>query len=113
MVIDGVGESTFDRSFEALAVRGHLISYGQASGDIGVRNISRFAAKSARLSRLTFGHYTDEPHKVRAMTNNLFDAIRRGLIQVRIGQRFPLANAADAHRALESRQTIGSTLLIP
>jgi NADPH:quinone reductase-like Zn-dependent oxidoreductase len=111
VVIDGVGESTFDRSFDALAVRGHLISYGQASGDIGDRNISRFAAKSARLSRPNFGHYADEPHKVGAMTNNLFDAIRRGLIQVRVGQRFPLADVA--HRALESRQTVGSTLLIP
>jgi NADPH2:quinone reductase len=59
------------------------------------------------------GHYTGTPADVRAITDRLFDVIRRGLVTVDIGQRFALKDAADAHRSLESRRTTGSTILLP
>ena len=110
---DAVGRDTFLRSYEALAPRGHLVSYGQASGPIEPVDIAAFVGKSARVSRPNFGHYTGTPAEVRAITDRLFDALRRGILAIDIGQRYALRDAAEAHRALEARQTVGSTVLIP
>jgi NADPH:quinone reductase-like Zn-dependent oxidoreductase len=113
VVYDAVGRDTMARSIECLAVLGHLVSYGQASGHIGEIDVAGLASRSARISRPNFGHYTDTPAKVRAISDRLFDAIRRGDLRVEIGRRLPLAEAAEAHRALESRATVGSTILLP
>jgi NADPH:quinone reductase-like Zn-dependent oxidoreductase len=113
VVYDAVGRDTFARSYEALALRGHLVSYGQASGPIEPTDIAAFVGKSARVSRPNFGHYTGTPIEVRAITDRLFDALRRGILEVEIGQRYPLSDAAEAHRALESRRTTGSSILLP
>jgi NADPH:quinone reductase-like Zn-dependent oxidoreductase len=113
VVYDAVGRDTFLRSYEALAVRGHLVSYGQASAPLDPVDIAGFVGKSARVSRPNFGHYTGTPADVRAITDRLFDVLRRGIVTVDIGQRFDLKDAADAHRALESRRTTGSTILLP
>lgn len=113
IIYDAVGRDTFDHSLAALATRGHLVSFGQASGDIGARDIGALAARSATLSRPNYGDYTDTPEKLNASVARLFDALRRGLISVEIGQRFRLSDAASAHHALESRQTTASTVLIP
>jgi NADPH:quinone reductase len=113
VVYDGIGRDSFAQSFAALAVRGHLISYGQASGDIGPVEVSGFAAKSATLSRPNFGHYAGDPADVRAMADRLFDVIRRGVVKVPVRQRYPLREAGRAHRDLEARRTAGSTILLP
>jgi NADPH:quinone reductase-like Zn-dependent oxidoreductase len=113
VVYDAVGRDTFLRSYEALALRGHLVSFGQASGPIEPVDIAGFVGKSARVSRPNFGHYTGTPAEVRAITDRLFDALRRGIVSVEIGQRFALSDAAEAHRALESRRTTGSSILLP
>jgi len=113
VVYDAVGRDTFLRSYEALALRGHLVSFGQASGPIEPVDIAGFVGKSARVSRPNFGHYTGTPAEVRAITDRLFDALRRGIVSVEIGQRFALSDAADAHRALEGRRTTGSSILLP
>src|SRR5262249_46123327 len=113
VVYDAVGRDTFARSYEALAARGHLVSYGQSSGPIEPIDLSGFVLKSAMVSRPNFGHYTGTPSEVRAITDRLFDALNRGILQVEIGQRFALCDAAEAHRALESRGTTGSTILLP
>lgn len=113
VIYDAVGRDTFGHSFAALAPRGHLVSYGQASGDIGSWDVSGLAAKSVTLSRPNYGHYTDTPEKVAAITERLFDVLARRIVTVEIGQRYPLAEAAQAHRALEARETTGSTILIP
>ena len=113
VIYDAVGRDSFAHSLAALAIRGHLVSYGQASGDIGSWDVSGLAAKSVTLSRPNYGHYTDTPEKVATITERLFDAIARRIVTVEIGQRFPLNEAAAAHRALESRETTGSTILIP
>ncbi|MDW3204002.1 MAG: SRPBCC family protein [Alphaproteobacteria bacterium] len=113
VIYDAVGRDTFDHSVAALANCGHLVSFGQASGDIGPRDISALAGRSVTLSRPNFGHYTDTPAKIAAITGRLFDALRNGVLRVDIGRTLPLSAAAEAHRALESRETTGATILIP
>ena len=111
VVYDAVGRDSFLKSYEALALRGHLVSYGQASGDIGAVDISTFAAKSVRVSRPNYGHFVSSAPELRARSDRLFDALRRGLLRVEAQQRFALRDAAAAHRALEARETTGSTIL--
>jgi NADPH:quinone reductase-like Zn-dependent oxidoreductase len=113
VIYDAVGRDTISRSIDCLAVLGHLVSYGQASGPIGAVDVAGLANKSATISRPNFGHYTDTPAKMRAITDRLFDALRRGDLRVEIGRRFKLQEAAEAHRALEARKTTGSIILLP
>ena len=113
VIYDGVGAATFGRSLEALAVRGHLISFGQASGPVGEWDVGAMAAKSATISRPNFAHYTGDPEELRGRAAHLFDAIRRGDIRAIIDSRLPLAEAAAAHRRLESRENVGSIVLLP
>lgn len=113
VIYDAVGRDSFAHSVAALAPRGHLVSYGQASGDIGARDIGPLAMNSATLSRPNYVHYTDTPEKVAAITERLFDAIRQQIIRIEVGHRFALSEAAEAHRALEGRRTTGSIVLIP
>ncbi len=113
VIYDAVGRDTFGHSVAALANCGHLVSYGQASGDIGDWNISALASNSATVSRPNFAHYTDTPEKVASITTRLFDALVSGVIRIRANHRYPLAQAAEAHEALEGRRTTGSVVLIP
>jgi NADPH:quinone reductase len=113
VVFDAVGRDTISASIACLGVEGHLVSFGQASGHIEPLDIAGLAAKSITVSRPNFAHYTDTPQKVRSITDRLFAAHARGEIRFEPRQRFALRDAASAHRALESRETIGSTILIP
>jgi NADPH2:quinone reductase len=113
VIYDAIGRDTFGESLEALAMCGHLVSFGQASGPIGAWDVDRFTSKSATVSRPNFAHYTDTPEKVRDLADRLFGAIRTQQLRVTIGRRLPLADAAEAHRSLEARATVGSTLLLP
>jgi NADPH:quinone reductase-like Zn-dependent oxidoreductase len=113
VVYDAVGADTFLKSYEALSQRGHLVSYGQASGPIPPIDIAAFAGKSAKVSRPNFGHYTGTKADVHSICDRLFRAIADGVIHPMIGQEFSLHAAAEAHRALEGRRTSGSTILIP
>ena len=113
VIYDGVGRDSFAHSVAALAVGGRLVSFGQASGDVGLYDVGSLAAKSATVSRPNFAHYTDTPEKVAAITERLFDALERRIVRVEIGQRYPLREAAEAHRVLEAGETVGSTILVP
>ena len=113
VIFDAVGRDSFAHSLRALANCGHLVSYGQASGDIGAWDIGSLAINSATLSRPNFGHYTDTPEKVAEVTGRLFDAMERRIVTVEVGRRYTLSDAADAHRALEGRETTGSLVLVP
>jgi NADPH:quinone reductase-like Zn-dependent oxidoreductase len=113
VVYDAVGRDTFMQSFAALAIRGHLVSYGQASGDIGAVDIAGFAAKSASVSRPNFAQYTATGEAVRAISDRLFSAIANGVVRVQARQRYALRDAAAAQQALESRATTGSVILLP
>jgi NADPH:quinone reductase len=113
VVYDAVGAATFAGSLEALACCGHLVSYGQASGPIPAIDPALLSAKSATVSRPVLFHYTADPAALREIAGRTFDALRRGVIRASINQRYALRDAATAHRALESRQTTGASVLLP
>jgi NADPH:quinone reductase-like Zn-dependent oxidoreductase len=113
VVYDAVGAATFTESFECLARCGHLISYGQASGPVPAIDPAVMSQKSATVSRPVLFHYTAEPGDLRDIARNTFDAVRRGIIRPNINQRYALAQAASAHRELEMRKTVGSSILLP
>ena len=113
VVYDGVGASTFDASLASLRVRGMLVLCGAASGPVPPVDPQRLnAAGSVYLTRPTLGHYTATPEELRRRTDDLFRFIADGL-DVRIYDRYPLAEAARAQMDLESRRTTGKLLLIP
>lgn len=113
VVYDSVGAATFAGSLEALALCGHLVSYGQASGPVAPIDPAALSAKSATVSRPVLFHYTAEPATLREIAGRTFDALRRGIIRAGINQRFALRDAAAAHRDLEARRTTGATVLLP
>ncbi|WCT73414.1 quinone oxidoreductase [Sphingomonas naphthae] len=114
VVFDGVGAATWEASLASLARRGLVVSFGNASGVVtGVALGSLTQAGSAFVTRPKLFDYYVEPEERAAGAARLFALIRDGSITVEIGQRFPLEQAADAHRALESRATTGSTILLP
>jgi NADPH:quinone reductase-like Zn-dependent oxidoreductase len=113
VVYDGVGGDTFGRSLEAVAIRGHVVSFGQASGPVGTWDVGAMASRSVTVSRPNFGHYTSDPAELNAMADRLFDAVRRGIIVPTIDRRVPLEQAVEAHRRLENRENVGAMVLIP
>lgn len=113
VVYDAVGRDTIEGSMRVLAAPGHLVSYGQASGPVGEHDVGRLSSKSITLSRPNYGHYTDTPAKLGRHVDRLFDALRRGIIAVRPPTIYPLAEAASAHRDLESRTSSGALMLKP
>lgn len=112
-VFDSIGKDTFAGSLECLALRGHLVNFGQSSGPVEAFSVSRLAEKSNTLSRPILFHYIEDPIERADMANHVFDALRSGTIVADIGAQYPLRDAAQAHRALEMRATTGSTILIP
>lgn len=114
VVYDGVGRSTFEGSLDSLRPRGLLVSFGNASGAVPEFKPLLLSQKgSLFFTRPTLGHYTATKAELRQRAGELFSWIARGELRVRIGARFPLAQAAEAHRALESRATTGKVVLIP
>lgn len=113
VVYDAVGNDTFAGSLAALGVRGHLVSFGQASGPVGSWDIGRFSSKSITVSRPNYGHFTDSQEKLAPHVNRFFAALRQGIVRIEAPRRYRLAHAADAHRDLESRRSTGSLVLIP
>lgn len=113
IVFDAVGADTFDDSLAALAVCGHLVSFGQASGPIGMREIGGLASKSVTLSRPNYGHYTDTPQKLGRQVERFFELLRRGVLTIGQPAVYPLSEVEQAHRDLESRRTTGSIILDP
>lgn len=114
VVYDGVGRSTFAGSLDSLRPRGLLVSFGNASGAVPEFKPLLLSQKgSLYFTRPTLGAYTETRAELRRRAEELFDWIVRGEVRVRIGARFPLTAAADAHRALEGRATTGKVVLIP
>jgi NADPH2:quinone reductase len=113
VIYDAIGRDSFDSSLDSLAIRGHLVSYGQASGDIGPRDIGALASRSVTLSRPNYGHYTGTPELMQMQTTRLFDNLERGMLAIDQPTMVPLAEAAEVHRLLESGQTTGSVVLRP
>ncbi len=112
VVYDSVGKDTFLRSLDCLQKRGLLVSFGQSSGPIEPFAPGLLAQKgSLFLTRPTLFDYIARRDDLEQSAAELFEAVRSGMVRIDIGQRFPLAKVAEAHRALEARQTTGSTVL--
>jgi len=113
VVYDSVGRDTFITSLDCLAPRGLMISYGNASGPV-TTDLGVLAAKgSLYVTRPTLNTYTAKREDLVATANDLFAVVKSGAVKIAVNQTFPLKDAAEAHRALESRKTTGSTVLIP
>jgi NADPH2:quinone reductase len=114
VVYDSVGRATFMGSLDCLRPRGLMVSFGQASGAVEPFNVGLLSAKgSLYLTRPTLATYAAEREELLGRARALFDALSRGIVRCEVRQRFPLRDAAEAHRALASRRTTGSSLLIP
>jgi NADPH:quinone reductase len=114
VVFDGVGMDTWEASLDATGRRGLIVSYGNASAPVTGVNLGVLAAKGSLYNtRPTLFDYYATPEERRAGVNRLWEMIRSGKVAVTIGQRYPLADAAQAHVDLEARKTSGSTVLIP
>lgn len=114
VVYDGVGKDSWTASLACLKARGLMASYGNASGAVPpVSLLELMRGGSLYATRPTLADYIATPEDLARTAQRLFDRMQRGVIKAVIGQRFALADAAEAHRALEARQTTGSTVLIP
>ncbi|PKQ23462.1 MAG: NADPH:quinone reductase [Actinobacteria bacterium HGW-Actinobacteria-5] len=112
VVYDGVGRSTFDASLACLRPRGLMVLFGAASGPVPPFDLQRLnAGGSLYVTRPTLGHYIATTEELRGRAGELFAAAQAGTLQVRIGARFPLAEARGAHEALEGRATTGKVIL--
>ncbi|MBR9653577.1 quinone oxidoreductase family protein [Thalassovita aquimarina] len=112
VVMDSIGKDTFEGSTNCLKPFGMMITFGNASGKVPPVDVGMLAAKgSIKLTRPTlFTHIADHA-TCQQMAQDLFEKVTSGAVKIHIDQRFPLDRVADAHRALEARQTTGATIL--
>lgn len=114
VVLDGVGKASWAASLASVARRGLIVTYGNASGPVPpIDALSLSRAGSIFVTRPTLGDYARTAEERRALASTLFGIIDKGAVNITIGQRFTLGDAADAHRALEARKTTGATVLRP
>jgi NADPH2:quinone reductase len=114
VVYDSVGKDTFMESLKSLKPLGMMVSFGSSSGvvpPVEVGLLTQYG--SLFLTRPSLGTYAATRMDLEAMAKDLFDIVLAGRVKIEIGQRYPLKDAAEAHRALEARKTTGSTILIP
>jgi NADPH:quinone reductase len=112
-VYDGVGKDTFEASLGSLRVRGVLALYGQSSGPVASVDPAVLARKGVFLTRPSLVHYTLTRDELLWRAGEVFDWIRGGELAIRVGGRYPLAEARRAHEDLEGRRTTGKLLLLP
>ena len=114
VVYDGVGATTFNGGLRVLRRRGVMATFGNASGPVdAVTPIAASAGKSLFVTRPSLFDYLAEPNELQTRSDEMFSWIASGALDVRIGLELPLAEAAEAHRRLEGRETTGKVLLRP
>ncbi|MBI1683455.1 quinone oxidoreductase family protein [Caulobacter hibisci] len=113
VVYDGVGKDTFQGSLKSLGRRGVLVTYGNASGPVPPFAPLELGAKSAWITRPRLFDYIVTTEELDESAAALFEVLASGAVKIEIGQRFPLAEARQAHEALEGRKTTGATVLVP
>lgn len=113
-VYDGVGKTTFEASLGSLRTRGFLVLFGGASGQVPPFDLQRLnSAGSISVVRPSLGHYTLTRAELERRAHDIFEAMGIGVLDVRVGATFPLAQAGAAQHALESRATTGKVILLP
>jgi NADPH2:quinone reductase len=113
-VYDSVGRDTFKASLDALRPHGVMVSYGNASGPVEPVSLLELSSRgSLYVTRPTVFDFISTRAALLAACGELFDVIATGQVKIEVNQRYPLAEAAQAHRDLEARRTTGSTVLLP
>jgi NADPH:quinone reductase len=114
VVYDGVGKATFEKNLNVMRMRGMLVLYGMSSGPVPPVDPAKLSEKgSLYMARTTLAHFTATREELIARTSALFAMIAAGSLKLLIAKKYPLAEAADAHRELESRHLAGKLLLVP
>ncbi|HXF82268.1 MAG TPA: quinone oxidoreductase [bacterium] len=114
VVYDSVGRETFERGLDCLAIRGMMVLYGAASGPVAPVDPRTLNAKgSLFLTRPSLHHYTHTREELLQRAGDVLGWVRQGRLRLRLDRTYPLAEAAAAHRRLESRQALGKLVLIP
>lgn len=114
LILDAVGKPTFEEGLRCLAPFGHLILYGRAGGPTDPLNVATLSPKSLKVSGFMVPTVTRGfPEKTQESAERCFALMREGRLKLHIGKTFPLAEAADAHRYIESRQSTGKLVLVP
>lgn len=114
VVYDSVGKDSFTGSLDCLKPRGMMVSFGQSSGPVGAFDLGELAKRgSLFITRPSLMAYNATREETLQSAGLLFDLVGKGIVKPRLSQRFALKDAADAHRTLEGRQTVGSTILLP
>jgi NADPH:quinone reductase len=114
VVYDSIGKDTWEASLDSLRPLGLMVTYGNASGPVPPFSVGTLAAKgSLYLTRPTLFTHLATRESTQAMADDLFGMVTSGQVKIRIDQRYPLAEVAQAHRDLEARKTTGSTVLLP
>jgi NADPH2:quinone reductase len=114
VVYDSIGKDTWSGSLDCLAVRGMMVSFGNASGAVPPFSPGILATKgSLFVTRPTIAHYTRDGHELQETADDLFAVIASGAVKIPVNQKFALADAHLAHEALEGRKTTGATVLLP
>jgi NADPH2:quinone reductase len=114
VVYDGVGAKTFEESLDCLAIRGTIVSFGNASGLIdNVDPKKHIAPKGLYFTRPSIAHYTITREELVNSANTVFEAIKTGKFKVKIFKKFALKDAVTAHEELEARKLTGPAILVP
>jgi len=113
VVYDSVGKDTFERSIECLRPFGMMVSFGNASGPVPPIDFPKVLKGSLFLTRPSLMQYTAKREDLLAAAGDLFEIVLSGKVKIEVNQRYPLREAAQAHRDLEARKTTGSTILLP
>jgi len=114
VVYDSVGKTTFMGSLDCLQPLGMMVNFGSASGAPEPLNLGLLAQKgSLFVTRPTLNTYAAKREDLVASASDLFEVVKSGKVKIEIAQRYPLQDAAQAHRDLEARKTTGSTILLP
>jgi NADPH2:quinone reductase len=114
VVFDAVGRDTFDVSLECLRPRGTMVSFGTASGAVPPFDLFRLNKMgSLTITSAAFAWFVRSRAELLSRAGDLIDVVLRGAVRIHVNQTFRLADAAEAHRSLESRKTQGASVLIP
>ena len=112
VVYDSVGKDTFDKSLDCLSMFGTMVTFGNSSGPVPPIELASKLKGHLFVTRPSLGPYTAARADLVSLANDLFDVVKSGKVKIDINQRYPLKDAVQAHRTLESRKTTGSTVFI-
>jgi NADPH:quinone reductase len=112
VVYDSVGKDTFDKSLECLSMFGMMVTFGNSSGPVPPVNLATQLKGHLFATRPSLGPYTAARQDLLSLANDLFDIVKAGKVKIDINQRYPIKDAVQAHKDLESRKTTGSTVLM-